>query len=140
MSDVEKSLATAIQYVVEKFDFDGNMAADCAELLGYIDDGIPDIAAAYWSYWAGMRKFDELENPTVRSAMVARTAVFIHGRLNDSTGMEWRNGLQAQVIDACKRGIILTDVLAGAAHVSAVEQPETFNAALHDFYDSLSVQ
>ena len=118
MSDVEKSLAKAIQNVVQKFDFDGNMAADCAELLTYIDDGIPDIATAYWDYWAGMRKFDELENPAVRSAMVTRTAAFIRGRLRDATGMEWRNGLQSQVIDACKRGIALTDVLAGAAHVS----------------------
>ena len=118
MSDIEKSLAEATQNVVQKFDFDGTLAVDCVELLSYIDNKIPDIAAAYWNYWAGMRKFDELENANIRTAMVQRTGEFIRGRLRDATGTEWRKGLQAQVIDACKRGIALTDVLAATASTS----------------------
>ena len=118
MSDVEKSLNEALQNVVERFDFDGTLSANCAELLTYIDEFVPEISAAYWNYWAGMQKFEELENPNVRTAMVARTAVFMRGRLQDATGTEWRNGLRAQIIDAFKRGIALTDVLAGAARVS----------------------
>lgn len=117
MSDVEKSLNDAIQNVVEKFNFDGTLAADCAELLTYIDDQIPDIAAAYWNYWSNMQTFNELDNAEIRASMVARTAVFIRDRLSNATGTKWRNGLQAQSIDACKRGIALTDVLAVATHV-----------------------
>jgi methyl-accepting chemotaxis protein len=118
MSDVEKALAEATQNVVQKFDFEGNLSVDCAELLSHIDDQILNIATAYWDYWAGMHKFDELENPNIRTAMVVRTAEFIRGRLRNATGTEWRNGLQAQVIDACKRGITLTDVLAASACTS----------------------
>jgi methyl-accepting chemotaxis protein len=118
MPDIEKSLAEATQNVVEKFDFDGTLAADCVELLSHIDDQIPAIAAAYWDYWAGMRKFVELENSNIRTDMITRTGEFIRGRLRDATGTEWRKGLQAQVIDACKRGIALTDVLAASASTS----------------------
>ena len=77
MPDAEKSLAEAIEAVVQKFDFDGTMAAECAEVLVHIDDRAPTIAAAYWTYWAGMQKFEELENPRIRDAMVSRTATFI---------------------------------------------------------------
>ena len=118
MSDAEKTLNEALQHVVEKFDFDGTLSVNCAEILTHIDEIVPDISASYWNYWAGMRKFQELENPAIRNAMVERTAVFMRGRLRDATGTEWRNGLRSQIIDACKRGIELTDVLAGAAHIS----------------------
>ena len=114
MSDVEKTLDEAIEAVVQKFDFDGTMAAECAELLVHIDDQVPAIAEAYWDYWIKSGKIDE----KVRSAMASRTATFFRIRLSDATGTEWRRGLQAQAIDACKRGIVLTDVLAGSAFVS----------------------
>ena len=59
MSDVEKTLNEVLQNVVERFDFDGTLSANCAELLTYIDEFVPEISATYWNYWAGMRKFEE---------------------------------------------------------------------------------
>jgi methyl-accepting chemotaxis protein len=118
MSDVAKSLNDEIEAVVRKFDFDGDMSANCAEVLTVIGDDLTEIAAAYWSYWVNQNKFAELENPQHKAAMTERTANFIRDRLRDATGTGWRHGLQSQVIDACKRDIALADVLAAASRTN----------------------
>jgi methyl-accepting chemotaxis protein len=115
MSDMEKALADEIEAVVRKFDFDGDLAVNCAEALTVINEDLLEIAAAYWEYWFKLGKFAELENPAHRAEMAKRTAVFIAARMGDATGTEWRNGLKAQVIDACKRQISLSDVLAASS-------------------------
>ena len=118
MSDVAKSLNDEIEAVVRKFDFDGDLSANCAELLSIISDDLTEISAAYWDYWNSQHKFSELDNPQHKAAMAERTASFIRERLRDATGTGWRNGLQAQVIDACKRGIALSDVLAASSRTN----------------------
>lgn len=118
MSEIEKSLSEAIQNVVQKFDFDGNLANDCAEILGHIDEDISEVATAYWNYWTINAKIAELQNPEFRNSMIAWTSNFIRERLRDATGTGWRKGLLAQVTDACRRNIALPDVLAASAHTS----------------------
>jgi methyl-accepting chemotaxis protein len=115
MSDMEKSLETEVEAVVRKFDFDGNLDANCKEVLALIDEDLLEISAAYWEYWAKLQKFSELDNPAHKTAMAERTATFIRARLGDAKGSSWRSGLQAQVIDACKRDIPLSDVLAASS-------------------------
>jgi methyl-accepting chemotaxis protein len=112
------SLEEEIEAVVRKFDFDGDLSANCTELLAAIGDDLEEISAAYWQYWAKQGRFSELDNPQHKAAMAARTAQFIRGRLASATGKEWRNGLQAQVIDACKRNIPLSDVLAASSRTN----------------------
>ena len=118
MSDMEKSLADEFEAVVRKFDFEGNLAANCAEALALIDEDLPEIAADYWSYWIKLGRFSELNDPAHKAEMVRRTAGYIRLRMGDATGTSWRNGLRAQVIDACKRQIPLSDVLAATSRAS----------------------
>jgi methyl-accepting chemotaxis protein len=115
MSEMEKSLAEEIEAVVRKFDFDGDLAANCAEALALIEDDLVEIAGNYWDYWAGLGRFPELDNPAHKKMMSERTAAFIRTRMGDACGNSWHNGLQAQVIDACKREIPLPDVLAASS-------------------------
>lgn len=115
MSDLEKALAEEIEGVVRKFDFDGDLAAHCAEALAVIEEDLPEIAAAYWDYWAKLGKFAELEDSAHRADMAKRTAAYISLRMANATGTQWRSGLMAQVIDACKRQVPLSDVLAASS-------------------------
>jgi methyl-accepting chemotaxis protein len=119
MSEIENILSDEIEAVVRKFDFDGDLAANCAEALTIIADDLPEISASYWEYWAEMRTFAELDNPVTKAAMIDRTVAFITQRLNDARGTSWRKGLLAQVIDACKRNISLPDVLAASSRTNA---------------------
>jgi methyl-accepting chemotaxis protein len=118
MADMEKSLADEVEAVVRKFDFDGNLDANCKEVLSYIDDDLAEIAVTYWEYWANAHKMAELQSVEAREAMAERTARFMRDRLSDAKGTGWRNGLQAQIIDACKRGISLSDVLAASSRTN----------------------
>ncbi len=126
MSGMEKALAEEIESVVRKFDFDGDLAENCAEALAVIKDDLPEIAGIFWNYWIKLGKHAELENPAHLSEMVQRTAAYITLRMTNATGQDWRNGLRAQVIDACKRNIPLSDVLAASS------------MATFHYYDALS--
>lgn len=119
MADMEKSLADEVDAIVRKFNFDGNLDANCKEVLAHIDEDLPEIATAYWDYWATNFDFAELKNPAHRAAMAEKTANFIRGRLSDAMGTGWRSGLQAQIIDACKRGVALSDVIAASSRTNA---------------------
>jgi methyl-accepting chemotaxis protein len=134
MSEIENILSDEIEAVVRKFDFDGDLAANCAELLTIIADDLPEISLAYWQYWSDQRKFVELENPTFKAAMVERTVAFITARLSDARGQGWRKGLLAQVTDACKRNIELADVLAATSRTNAC-----FYRVLGDRMDRTSI-
>jgi methyl-accepting chemotaxis protein len=118
MSDVAQSLDAEIESVIRKFDSDGDLAANCLDLLSTIDEQLPDVARAYWSYWVEKQQTADLHNTDHVSALVARTTGFIRERLRDATGLGWRNSLQAQVIDACKRQIPLIDVLAATSRTN----------------------
>jgi methyl-accepting chemotaxis protein len=118
MSEMEKLLADEIEAVVRKFDFDGSLTAHCKEVLSFIEDDLLEISMVYWDYWASQHKFAELENPAHKTAMAERTAAFMRTRLGNASGSDWRHGLQAQVIDACKRNISLSDVLAASSRTN----------------------
>jgi methyl-accepting chemotaxis protein len=118
MSDMAKSLEAEVEAVVRKFDFDGNLDANCKEVLALIEEDLLEISVAYWDYWSSLQQFSELDNPAHKAAMAERTANFVRARLGDATGSSWRNGLQAQVIDACKRDIPLSDVLAASSRTN----------------------
>jgi methyl-accepting chemotaxis protein len=118
MSDVGSQLAQEIEAIVRKFDFDGDLAENSAELLAIIEDDLPEIASAYWNYWAANKLVSELENPQILATMIQKTQRFISDRLRDATGMSWRNGLVVQVTDACKRGIPLNDTFAATSRTN----------------------
>lgn len=111
----DQSLTQEIEKIVMAFDFDNDLSANCAELLAIIEEDILEIAYRYWTLWAEKGKFAELDNPAHLNAMAARTADFIRSRLSQPRGQDWRRGLQAQIIDACKRQIPLYEVLAVTA-------------------------
>jgi methyl-accepting chemotaxis protein len=115
MSEADTSLEQEIHAVARKFNFDGDIKENCAELMATIEEDIPEIAKAYWKYWADNGLVAELSDPEIFERMTARTSHFIKDRLSDATGSSWHRGLQIQVIDACKRGISLNDVLAAAS-------------------------
>jgi methyl-accepting chemotaxis protein len=118
MSEVVKSLNEEIEAVIQKFDIDGDVAPNCAELFIVIEDRLPGIAAAYWSYWVSKKQSPDLENPEFLAKMVAGTTEFIRERLRDATGKNWREKLRAQVINACERQIPLNDVLAATSRTN----------------------
>jgi methyl-accepting chemotaxis protein len=119
MSNVAISLDSEIEEAIRKFDSDARLASDCADMLALIDDDLPSIAAAYWSYWVDKQQSSELEQGDHVATLIAKTTNFIRERLRDATGTGWRNGLRAQVIDACKRQIPLVDVLAATSRTNA---------------------
>lgn len=118
MADVEDSLITEIDAVVRKFDTDGNLMANCQEILGHIEEHLTDISTSYWKYWTTSGKITELNDAAFLQRMISWTANYIRERLLDARGSGWRKGLLAQVTDARKRDIPLSDVLAATAHTS----------------------
>ncbi len=118
MSEVQKSLIDEIEAVVRKFDSDGMLAANCAEILSHIEEYIPEISATYWSYWTLTKKIPELEFPQSQEKLIAWTTNYIRERLLDAMGSGWHKGLLAQVTDARRRDVALSDVLAATAHTS----------------------
>ena len=86
-----------IEAVVRKFDFDGKLAADCAEVLTLIDDDVPANCCNLLGI-LGERCTNLLnwKTQTFKAEMVARTAKFIGN--NDwamRRGNSWRRGLLA---------------------------------------------
>jgi methyl-accepting chemotaxis protein len=118
MSEVDKTLATEIESVVRMFDSDGTMAANCREILTHVDEHIPAIASTYWSYWTDTKKIEGLENSEYKAKMVEWSANYIRERLQNAMGNSWHNGILAQVTDARRRNIGLSDVLAANAYAS----------------------
>jgi methyl-accepting chemotaxis protein len=115
MSATANTLDADIQAIVERFDFEGTFADRSREVLAIVDSDLEEIASIYWAYWTNMRKFKELEDAGVLAAMVSKTAEYIRRKLKDATGSQWRNGIQSQVTDSCKRGIPLWDLLAATS-------------------------
>jgi methyl-accepting chemotaxis protein len=115
MSEFETSLSEEIAKIVEMFDFDGNLADKCRELLDIIDEDIPETSKTYWDYWASLDPAGELKNPAHRARMEERTTNFIRTRLRDAKGSSWHADLQGQVINACKQNIPLRLVLAASS-------------------------
>jgi hypothetical protein len=118
MSEVDNSLFQEIETVIHKFDSDGKLASNCVEILHHIEEHISDIATTYWNYWVIDNKIPELDDTAFRSRMINWTTGYIRERLLDAKGSGWRKGLLAQVIDARKRNIPLSDVLAATANTS----------------------
>lgn len=118
MSATEHSLSNEIDKIVRAFDFNGTLARDCADLAEVIDADIDRLASDYWQLWASKNKFHELRDDSHLASMVAHTARFIRTRLRSATGSDWRNGLQTQILDACKRNIPLHEVLAVTANTN----------------------
>lgn len=118
MSEVDNSLFQEIETVIHKFDSDGKLASNCVEILHHIEEHISDIATTYWNYWVIDNKIPELDDTAFRSRMINWTTDYIRERLLDAKGSGWRKGLLAQVIDARKRNIPLSDVLAATANTS----------------------
>jgi methyl-accepting chemotaxis protein len=114
MSDFENSLSAEIENVVQMFDFDGDLAEKCRELLAVIGDDLEGISKSYWDYWANPKFGAELQDPANRAAREAATTQFIRSRLADAKGTSWRAGLQSQVINACKNATPLAHVLAAS--------------------------
>jgi methyl-accepting chemotaxis protein len=114
MTDFEKSLSAEIENVVQMFDFEGDLAAKCSELLSIIGDDLDSISSAYWEYWVNPKFGPEMQNPQYRQQREAETSRFIRARLADAKGASWRETLQSQVINACKTSIPLAHVLAAS--------------------------
>jgi methyl-accepting chemotaxis protein len=112
MSTANSTLANDIQTIVERFDPDGNFAQQCRDVLAVVDGDLQMISGHYWAFWTKLGRFTELQSPDNVKIMVSKTASYIRSKLNDATGTSWRNGIQAQVLDACKRNIELWDLLA----------------------------
>lgn len=96
------------------FDFDGNLADNCRELMAIIGDDLEDISKSYWDYWADSKFGTELQDPANRRAREVATTEFIRDRLGDAKGTSWKAGLQTQVINACKNATPLAHILAAA--------------------------
>lgn len=111
----DHSLTQKISDIVTAFDFDGDLAENCTQLLAIIEADIPEIAHNYWMQWAGKQKYTELEDAAHLRAMIFKTSGFIRTRLSSAKSIEWHHVLQAQIIDACRRQIPLYELLAVTA-------------------------
>jgi methyl-accepting chemotaxis protein len=112
MSATDLTLSQEFANIVGMFDADKDLAAKCRELLALIEGDVDVLAKNYWAEWTKERTFSEFNNPAHVDELARRTAAFIRTRLSDATGSSWHSGLQSQIIDACKREIPLTEVIA----------------------------
>ena len=129
MSDMEKSLSAEFDTIVKAFDFDGEMAEKCRDLLSVVDSEMDDFAAYYWEYWVNFSKTDQLRNPEYVAQMVRSTAAYIRERMRDINGLGWREYLKAQIISACKDRVPLGHLLAASTRAS-LRYFEIFDAKL----------
>jgi methyl-accepting chemotaxis protein len=120
MSDFEKSLSAEIENVIQMFDFDGDLSGKCSALLAVICEHLDAISSAYWDYWATPQFSPDLLNPDLRRDREKQTVAYMRARLSDAKGTSWRENLQSQIIDACKRSIPLADVLAASMKSNAL--------------------
>jgi methyl-accepting chemotaxis protein len=111
MSAADQSLSQEIENIVQMFDFDDCLAADCVELLSYFDNDTHNFAKQYWDEWVRSHTFSELGNGDHVNMLIDKTEKFLRARLADAKGSSWRNGLKSQIIDSCKRGIPLSEIL-----------------------------
>jgi methyl-accepting chemotaxis protein len=118
MSDMEKSLSAEFDTIVKAFDFDGQMASKCRDLLAIVDDEMDAFASYYWEYWTSFGDTEQLRNPEYVAAMVKSTANYIRERMRDIKGTMWREYLKAQIIAACKDRVPLGHLLAASTRAS----------------------
>ena len=118
MSDMEKSLSAEFDTIVKAFDFEGQMADKCRELLAIVDEELDSLAAYYWEYWTNFSDAEQLRNPEYIAQMVKATAHYIRERMRDIKGNQWREYLKAQIIAACKDRVPLGHLLAASTRAS----------------------
>ena len=126
MSDMEKSLSAEFDTIVKAFDFDGQMATKCRELLAVVDDEMEDFSAYYWEYWTNFSTTEQLRNPDYVAQMVKSTASYIRERMRDIKGATWREYLKAQIIAACKDRVPLGHLLAASTREGAYEELKSY--------------
>jgi methyl-accepting chemotaxis protein len=115
MSSFDTSLAAEIDTIVQMFDFEGDLAARCAELLSVIDDELEDISRDYWEFWVNSQYGLDLKKPAVRKQWEELITNFRRMRLNDAVGTSWHPALHSQIVNASKQAVPLAHVLAASA-------------------------
>jgi methyl-accepting chemotaxis protein len=111
MSATDQSLSQEFEAIMRMFDGNNTLAADCRELLTLIDGEMDTLAEHYWVEWQKRGRFAELSNPDHVAEMTRRFCAFLRGRLNDATGNGWHSGLKTVIINACKNGIPLAELI-----------------------------
>jgi methyl-accepting chemotaxis protein len=115
MPKTENSLTEEIRKVAKLFDFSGDMDQNLRDVGVAIGEDVIEVAREYWEFWRDQKIDPKLDDANYREAQAARTTEFIRSRFADFGNMTWAGAVEAQVIDACVRGIPCSVVLAATA-------------------------
>jgi methyl-accepting chemotaxis protein len=115
MPKTEHSLNEEIRKVAKFFDFNGDLDQNLRDLGRAIGDNVIDVAREYWAFWRDKKIDPALDDPNYLETQAERTTEFIKDRFADFGSMKWATSVEAQVIDACLRGIPCSTVLGATA-------------------------
>jgi methyl-accepting chemotaxis protein len=133
MSNSDQSLSKEIHRIVKTFDFDGDLHNNLRDLGIALNTSIDEIATEYWSFWRDLKLDNELDKPDFFKEKVEGTTGYIRQRFANFSSMDWAISLEQQVMDACRRGIPLSLVLAATARTNkAFYRPLSANVDRND--------
>ena len=123
MADTPNSLTKDIRNIIKVFDFDGKMNENLRDLGIIVSGDLINLARSYWSFWRDQDVDSHLDQPEVLENEAAKTAAFLNSRFMEFNSYAWANALEQLVMDACKRGIPSTLVLAATARTNSELYP-----------------
>ena len=117
MSSTYEQTSQKNQEIVELFNFDGALTANCRKIGDLLKDDLLQLSTDYWTYWTKLVTFPEFSDPTFLTKMAQGTATFLAKKFAHIDNPAWINGFQLQIKDACERKIPLPTVIAASANV-----------------------
>jgi methyl-accepting chemotaxis protein len=116
MSSSDHQAALKNQAIVDMFNADGKLAENCRKIRDILEDSFLQFATDYWEYWAKTGHSNTFD-PALLEKMIRGMTKFLDNKFSNIDNPEWIVGFDAQVTDACKRGIPLAQVIAASANL-----------------------
>jgi methyl-accepting chemotaxis protein len=110
MSQTETQLTAQIEKILERFDFDGKIVENCAELLRVIEPNLHQIGRESLLYWSKAEKFGQ--HISINDTVIREHAALMRNRLSSPKSKEWAEMIQERIATIYQSGAEMHDCMA----------------------------
>jgi methyl-accepting chemotaxis protein len=116
---------------IERFDADGNFAAECREIAALFADEAVRVARRFWSHFESAPDVEASFEGAAMDAAIAKIIPYLVAKYSDASGQRWADMVGTYVEEATSAGVGLTTLI-GSISAAADEGHKVLAEKLGD--------